>query len=315
MTVDGSACRRRVPDPAGSIREGQFMEIGDFVYHRPAGIGEACTLLAELGDDAHVLAGGTEVLVDLKQHTFSTRHLVSLRDIGELREIRVDDYGLHVGALATHGMIARSQAVKKSFPALAETALTLAAVQVRNRGTIGGNFCSAVPSADLPPICIAAAATVRLAGAGGKRTVPAEEFFPGPKQTVRALDELLIEILIPPAAWEPGSGARYHKFGLRDASALAVAGTAAWLRIENGTVRDCRIVLGAVHPTPLLAGKASASVIGKPLSADLIRTAGEIAAKECTPITDLRGSADYRRELVQVLTSRALEDAGRRAGR
>jgi carbon-monoxide dehydrogenase medium subunit len=291
------------------------MEVGDFVYHRPAGIDEACALLAELGDGAHVLAGGTEVLVDLKQHTFTTRHLVSLRDIGELREIRIDDSGLHVGALATHGMIARSAAVQKSFPALAETALTLAAVQVRNRGTIGGNFCSAVPSADLPPICIAGSATVRLAGPGGERTMPAEEFFTGPKETVRARDEILVEIIIPPAAWGPGTGASYHKFGLRDASALAVAGAAAWVRLKKKKVRECRIVLGAVHPTPLLADKASASVIGKPLSGDLMQAAGEIAAKECTPITDLRGSADYRRELVRVLTARALADAGRRAGR
>lgn len=289
------------------------MEIGDFVYHRPSTLREACALLAGLGDDAHVLAGGTEVLVDLKQHTFATRHLVSLRGLAELREIRVDADGLHVGGMATHGMIARSAAVRDSFPALAEAAATLAAVQVRNRGTIGGNFCSAVPSADLPPICLAASARVRLVGPEGERLIPAEEFFTGPKRTVRARDELLVEILVPPAAWAEGTGAVYLKFGLRGASALAVAGVAAWVRLEQETLRDCRIALGAVHERPLLAQRASARLIGAAPSVEALREAAGIAAGECSPISDLRASADYRRELVHVLTRRALEEALRRA--
>jgi carbon-monoxide dehydrogenase medium subunit len=289
------------------------MEIGDFIYHRPATIREVCSLLAELGDEAHVLAGGTEVLVDLKQHTFATRHLVSLRGLGELSEIRADDAGLHVGAMATHGMIVRSETVRRTFPALAEAAATLAAVQIRNRGTIGGNFSSAVPSADLPPICMAGSAEVSLAGPDGERLVPAEEFFTGPKRTVRRRDELLVELQIPPSAWAPGTGAAYLKFGLRGSSALAVAGVAAWLRLEDGDIGDARIVLGAVHETPLLARKASKSLVGCEPGLEAFRKAGEIAAGECSPISDLRGSADYRRELVRVLTVRALDQARLRA--
>ena len=117
------------------------MEIADFIYHRPSDVGEACALLSELGDDAQVLAGGTEVLVDLKRHLFATRHLVSLRDLAELREITVDDRGLHVGAMATHAMLTQSETLRHTFPGLAQAATTMAAVQVRNRGTIGGNFC------------------------------------------------------------------------------------------------------------------------------------------------------------------------------
>jgi carbon-monoxide dehydrogenase medium subunit len=254
------------------------MEIADFIYHRPADIHAAWTLLAELGSDAHVLAGGTEVLVDLKQHTFGTRHLVSLRDLAELREIRVDDRGLYIGSMATHETIVRSDVVRRTFPALSDAAATLAAVQVRNRGTIGGNFCSAVPSADLPPICIAAGAEVILAGPDGERAVAAETFFEGPRQTVRKHEELLLGILIPRSAWHPGTGA---------------------------------VVLGAVHPVPLLAETASSSTVGHSLSPELSRAVGEIAAGECSPISDVRGSAEYRRELVRVLTVRALEHAYR----
>jgi len=290
------------------------MEITDFIYHRPHSIGQACALLAELGNDVHLLAGGTEVLVDLKQHTFSTRHLISLRDLPSLREVKLDKKGLHVGAMVTHGRILHGEVIRKTFPALAEAAGTMAAVQVRNRGTIGGNFCSAVPSADLPPICIAAAARVRLAGPEGERTVAADEFFTGPKQTVRARDEILLEILIPPAAWAPGTGACYEKFGLRGASALAVAGAAAWVRVEGEVVRECRIALGAVHPTPLLAGETSSWVAGRKVSPKLFGEAGERASRECVPISDLRGSAEYRRDLVSVLTGRALEAACRQAG-
>lgn len=289
------------------------MEIGDFIYHRPSSLGEACALLADLGEGAHVLAGGTEVLVDLKQHTVATRHLVSLRGLPELREIRVDADGLHVGGMATHGMITRSPAVRDSFPALAEAASTLAAVQVRNRGTIGGNFCSAVPSADLPPICLAAGARVSLAGPGTERLVPAEDFFTGPKRTVRTRDELLVEILIPPAAWGAGTGATYLKFGLRGSSALAVAGVAVWLRLEGQTPGDCRIALGAVHEKPLLAKEASAGLVGTKLTEEALREVADTAAMECSPISDLRGSAHYRRELVRVLTFRALEQAASRA--
>jgi len=290
------------------------MEIADFTYHRPASLGQACELLASLGGGAHVLAGGTEALVDLKQHTFETRHLVSLRDLEELREVTVDERGLHVGSMVTHGGLVRSETIRKSFAALSEAASTLAAVQVRNRGTIGGNFCSAVPSADLPPICIAGSASVRLVGPQGERTIPAVDFFVGPRRTLREQQEVLAEIVIPPAAWADRTGAKYHKFGLRSASALAVAGVAAWVRIEKDKIAECRIVLGAVHSTPLLTSEASAKAVGKAPSADLYRAVGKWAAEECSPIDDLRGSAEYRRELVRVLTARALDDACRRAG-
>jgi carbon-monoxide dehydrogenase medium subunit len=289
------------------------MEITDFIYHRPSDLHAACALLSELGEEACVLAGGTEALVDLKQHTLATRHLVSLRDLPELREITVGADGLHLGAMATHGMLVRSATIRDTFPAMSEAAATLAAVQVRNRGTLGGNFCSAVPSADLPPICIAASAEVKLVGPKGERAVAAQDFFSGPRRTVRRADELLVAIVIPAKAWAPGTGAKYVKFALRAASALAVAGAAAWVRLEEETVTECRIVLGAVHPTPLLARAASAAVIGGAPSLESFRKAGELAVQECSPIDDLRGSADYRRELVRVLTRRALEDACRRA--
>jgi carbon-monoxide dehydrogenase medium subunit len=289
------------------------MQISDFTYHRPAGLAEACELLAQLGDTAIPLAGGTEILVDLKEQTRVASHLVSLRDLRELRQITADKLGVHAGALATQTMLMESPAIQKHFPPLAEAAATMAGVQIRNLGTIGGNFCTAVPSADLPPICVAAAASCTIVSKSGSRSVPAQEFFSGARQTVMKQGELLTEVLIPASAWAPGTGAKYCRFERRGASALAVAGVAVWVRMVCERVEECRMVLGAVHPIPYLAPQASAVLVGKSPDQDLFEQAAELASKECCPIDDIRGSAEYRRELIRVLAARALEAACQRA--
>jgi carbon-monoxide dehydrogenase medium subunit len=181
--------------------------------------------------------------------------------------------------------------------------------QVRNRGTIGGNLVNAVPSADLPPILISLKAAVTLVGRQGARTLALEEFFSGPGQTVIGTDEILTEITIPD---QDTTGSSYHKFGLRHSGALAVVGVAAAVTMKDEFSESVRITLGAVAPTPLRSKGAEKILTGKRVTEDLIEEAGECAARECRPITDIRGSEEYRREMVRVFTKRALRSAIRR---
>jgi carbon-monoxide dehydrogenase medium subunit len=287
------------------------MEICDFAFHRPATLAEACELGRKHGKDARFLAGGTELLPDLKQHRDTLQHLIDLRQIDGLKEIREDDGGLRIGCLASLTEVAESASVRKICPSLSEAILTMAAVQIRNRGTLGGNFCGAVPSADTPPICIAAKAEVLLAGVDGQRSLPAEDFFVAPRETALRPGELLAEVRIPLAP--RASGADYQRFALRQATALAVVGVAARIDLEGKVIREARVALGAVAPVPLLATACGEMMEGKTPSEELFCQAAETAATEARPISDLRGSVEFRRELVQVLTVRALRQASTRA--
>ncbi len=287
------------------------MEICDFVYHRPASRVEACSLGLQFGENARFLAGGTELLPDLKQHRDTTQHLIDLNGIPGLGEIRQDGGHLTIGAMATLNAIAASDVVRDVFPALAEAILTMAAVQVRNRGTLAGNFCSGVPSADTPPICIAARGEVRITGTQGDRTVEAEDFFVAPRRVALQPGEIMTEIRIPiPPS---GSGMRYERFALRRATALAVAGVAAFLRMDGPVIREARLVLGAVAPVPMLAVRSMELLMGQAAKEKTFERAASMAAEEARPITDLRGSAEFRRHLVRILTLRALRAAAARS--
>ena len=288
------------------------MKLRHFEYHAPVDLESACRLLAEYADSAAVLAGGTDLLVDLKEGALRREHLISLKEIEAVRGIDYDqDSGLSVGAAFTHNEIARSETVRQLYPGLAEAARSVAGVQVRNRGTIGGNICSAVSSADVPPILLVLDAKFRLVSADGERLLPACEFFLGPRQTALRRGEILATIhLIPPSE---GTGTCYRKFALRDASALAVAGAAAAVVLDGERCLQGRIALGAVAPTPTLVAKAGDMLRGAKIDETLARKVGSVAREECKPITDIRGSAEFRRELVQELTRRALLEAVERA--
>jgi carbon-monoxide dehydrogenase medium subunit len=287
------------------------MEICDFVYHRPATPAEACALGLRYGRDARFLAGGTELLPDLKQHRDSTQHLIDLNGLEGLSRIARDGNHLVLGALLTLSEIAESPLVHEHCPALTEAILTMAALQIRNRGTLGGNFCGGVPSADTPPICLAVNAEVRLVAPDDERTVRAEDFFLSPRRVDLRPGEILTEIRIPVA--RPGSGASYERFALRRATALAVVGAAAWMQIAGREIRETRLALGAVAPVPLLARRAMELLAGRTADEKLLTAAAELAAEEARPITDLRGSAGYRRQLVRVLAFRAMRRAAARA--
>ncbi len=287
------------------------MEICDFSYHRPATLAEACEMGVRLGDDARYFAGGTEVIIDFRTRRDSAEHLISLQDVPGLGAIETGGDGLRIGAMASIADIAESPEVAKHYPALGRAAAVMAGEQIRSQATIGGNFCRAVSCADTPPICIVGEASVEIVGAGGERSLAAEEFFTGPRQTVLRPGEIVTSITIPrqPA----NSGADYQRFTLRGGQALAVAAVAARLTLEGGKIAGARIALGAVGPTPMFVPDCGASLLGKSPGESAFAAAADIAEAAALPICDLRGSDEYRRDLVRTLTMRALEAAAARA--
>ncbi|MCK4341385.1 MAG: xanthine dehydrogenase family protein subunit M [Phycisphaerae bacterium] len=288
------------------------MYIPDIELHDAATLEEAGAVLARYGPNARLLAGGTDLLVDLKTGRIRVDHLVSIKRIDALHGISKENGDLHVGALTTITQLGGSPIVRERFSPLLDATSKMAAPQIRNVATVGGNIASAVPCADLPPILTAMNAAVTLWSADGVRDVPLAEFFVGPRETVRQETEILTTVHVPQPP--PGFGAAYARFGLRDGNTIAVAAIAASLLLKSdGTVRDARIVLGAVAPIPKLIAAAGSKLIGQPASADAFRAAAEVAGSAAEPISDIRGSADFRRELVGTLTLRALTTACRRA--
>lgn len=304
------------------------MRIKEFEYHSPVSLPEACRLLKAGGPGARILAGGTDVLPDLKRGRITASSLISLARLGGLRKIEggarrraSKGSALRIGPLVTPNMLAGSGLVRRSFPGLSEAAASMAANQIRNMATLGGNLCSAVPSADLPPSLLTVEAELVLtshAGQGGAkrhnsiktRRIALKDFFLGPRRTAIRRTEILTAVLIPelPA----GTGTAYEKFQARDASALAIAGVAARLTVKNNKVVKALVAIGACAPTPLLIDSAGEFLEGKAPSEQNFARAGELAAQLVKPITDIRGSERYRREICRVLTIRVLNRALKR---
>ena len=283
------------------------MIVPEFEYLSPQSLQEACALLVQYGDRAKVLAGGSDVLVKMKDGLIGPAYLVSLKQLDGLKAIRYQrGTGVIIGARATHNEIMSNSILQEKYRSVCEAAHTMAADQIRNIGTIGGNLVNAVPSADLPPILIALDAQARIVGPSLERTIPLEDFFLGPGKTVLENGEVLAEIIIPD---QPTTGSNYIKFGLRRAGALAVVGVASSVTLRDAVCEDVRIVLGAVAPRPIRARQAENILRSKKISQDLINEAGKIAATESKPINDIRGSIEYRRNLVDVLTRRSLKAA------
>jgi carbon-monoxide dehydrogenase medium subunit len=286
------------------------MRIEDLEYHAPKTLAQANELLSSLGRDARVIAGGTDVLADLKQGLITTGSLVSLASIQELKAIKFDDHGLWIGAMVTPNQLAASEEIQAGLQALAEAGASMAGTQIRNLATLGGNCCSAVPSADLPPSLVAAGAEFILTSYGGERRVPADQFFVGPRKTQLKPGEIMSAVYLP--RFPADTGTTYIKFQLRGASALAVVGVAARLTIEPAQpdkIATARIAIGAAAPKPILVEQASRFLEGKAPTDAHFEEAGALAADEVKPITDLRGSEQYRRSLSRVLTVRVLKRA------
>lgn len=283
------------------------MYLPDFDYYSPESVAEACQLLTQFGDRAKVLSGGSDLIPKMKHEVLAPEVIVSIKKIPGLKKIEyVPGKGVVIGATSTHNDLVFSELLQEKYLSVSNAAQTMAANQVRHVGTIGGNIVSAVPSADLPPILIALNATAKIVGPNGERTLPLEDVFTGPGKTVLAKDEILTEVVIPD---QEMTGSTYFKFALRKAGALAVVGVAVAVQVENDVIKDVRVALGAVAPTPMRAKKTEEFLKGKKITDELLEEAGKIAYTECKPITDFRASEEYRRDLVRVYTKRALRKA------
>jgi CO/xanthine dehydrogenase FAD-binding subunit len=271
----------------------------------------AVTLLAQhaASSKVKVLAGGTDLLADLKFSVHGPDVVVDISRANDLKNITITEQGLSIGALVTHTQIMRSPIIREMFPALVDAAHTIGAVQTRNLGTLGGNLVTAVPSMDSGPTLMALEAIVSIASPGGRRQVPLSEFFVGPRKTILKPDELLAEIIIPKQ--NLGKSTHFLKFGLRKGQALALVNVAGsfWVDWEKNTFLAPRIALGAVAPKVIRALQAEAFLEGRSITAENMAEAGRLAANDAKPISDFRASAEYRRHLVAVLTKRALEGA------
>ena len=277
-----------------------------FSYLEPKTIEESVALLSKHNGRAKIIAGGTDLLVQIRDKAIQPEHVVDIGYIPGLNYIDYDDKrGLRIGALTTIREIEKSDLIKRLYPVISQAAGLLGSVAIRNVATIGGNLCNAAPSADTAPVLIGLSAKARVTGSSGERVVSLEDFYTGPGCTICNAGELLIEVQVP----VPPDGTRgvYLKHS-RTAVDLAVVGVVVIMGLEAGGVcRDAKVVLGAVAPTPIRASKAEGVLTGRKVEAALIEETAEAASMEAQPITDVRASAEYRREMVKVLTRRALE--------
>ncbi|MFH1178083.1 MAG: xanthine dehydrogenase family protein subunit M [Acidobacteriota bacterium] len=290
------------------------MRLPPFEYLEPRSVAEACALLAQDPEGSAVFAGGTDLLVNLKERLVTYRRLIALQRIAGLGEIGFSEAeGLRIGAIATVNQVARHEAIGRHYPGIVDAASSLAAEQVRNLATVGGNLCSAVPSADLAPVLLALGARVRVVSPAGERLIPLRELFTGPRATVLGRTDLLVAIEVPPAA--AGVSSASMRQGGRESLSLPWAIAAAAVTMEGDICAEATVALGAVAPTPIIAAGVGELLAGRSLTAELLVEAGEIAAAAARPIDDLRASKVHRLELVRVLTRRALARAAERAGK
>jgi CO/xanthine dehydrogenase FAD-binding subunit len=283
------------------------MLLPKFLYHEPRALDEALRLMGEIGNEASVLAGGTDLLVNMKMGKTAPKHVIALSRIDELRGVRREQGALTFGACVTAGELKEHEEIKAEFNGLCQSAGSLGSPLIRNLATVGGNIVTARPAADLPPSLIAYGASILLKKQKGERIIPLGEFFKGPGQTMREPEEILCAIILnePPLY----SGGGYVKLGVRKALEISIVNVAAFMALDgpNGPIQEARIVLGAVAPIPIRAPSAEAVLMGDKPDDGLFEKAGNAASKDAKPIDDFRGSAEYRREMVKVLTKRALK--------
>ena len=278
----------------------------------PRSVDEALRVLSDRGSEAKLLAGGTDLLPQMKNGLLKPARVIDLSGVARVKALQSEVAGLRIGAAVPARALERDATARSRYTALAESAALVGSVQVRNLATLGGNLCNAAPSADMAPPLLALDAEVVIVGPKGERRVPVAEFFTGVRQTVVAPDEILLEIVVPaPAA---RSGGNYQRHTPRRELDIAVVGVAAQLTLSDGVCSTARIALAAVAPVPLRARQAEQALEGTPVTLEAIDRAADLAVGVAKPISDQRGSADYRRHLVRVLTRRTLRTALQRAG-
>jgi carbon-monoxide dehydrogenase medium subunit len=280
-----------------------------FELLQPRSLGEALKAKREYGEKAKLLAGGTDLMVLLKERKLKTEAVISLRHLHELNFIRENREGVTLGALVSHTDVATSAVVRRRFPDLAEACLQIGAKQIQNLGTVGGNLCNASPAADTAPPLFLLDAVLALASTDGERRVPIHEFFVGPRKTVLKADEILKEIFIPKISGR--RGATYLKLGRRQAMEIAIVGLGMAIHLNGSDqiVSECRIAMGSVAPTVLRARSAEAVLREKEITGDLVDEVAAVAADAARPISDVRASAEYRLDMIRVLCRQATQAA------
>ena len=285
----------------------------EFEYAAPASLQEAIDLLRRANGEARPLAGGTDLIAQMKENRKRPALVVDVKGISDLNVLSFDEArGLRLGAAVSCARVASFAPARERYPALVEACGLIGSVQIQNRAAVGGNFCNATPSADTVPPILSYEGNVVIAGPTGRRQHPAEEFFIGPGETVLAKDEIVVEIAIPPPPLR--SGAAYLRFIPREEMDIAVAGVGSLVQLDadGRCCQQARIALAAVAPTPVRAREAEEFLVGKTADETVFAQAGELAAQAAKPISDVRGSAAYRTELVKVLTRRSLRKAWER---
>jgi CO/xanthine dehydrogenase FAD-binding subunit len=290
------------------------MLLPKFEFFEPSTLEEALRLLSQLGGNAKVLAGGTDLLVRMKQKIDKPKQVISVARVPGLGEI-IPRYGhgITVGSAVTAGTLSRHELIMDRFTPLGLAAGRLGAPMIRNRATIGGNLVNGRPAADLPPACMVLNAVLKLKSTSGEREVPVAEFFLGPGETVIQPNELLLGISMDtPRPWSGGS---YMKLGARKTLEISMVNVAAMLTLDGpeGNIVDARIALGAVAPTPVRGFAAEEILVGQKPSEELFHRAGEVGVGVCSPISDHRGTMEYRCMMIEVLTKRALSAAWQEA--
>lgn len=284
-----------------------------FAVLEPATLTEALSHLAHEGDAGAALAGGTDLLLRIRRGGRKYRSVINLKFVPGLTGLAWDDQrGLTMGALTTFRSIEQDANVRRHYHALVEAARVIAGVQLRNLATVGGNIGNASPSADSVPPLVALGATIEIASTGGMRLVPVESCITGPGKTALAPGEIFttLHIPVPPTR----SGNAFSRFSPRAAMDIGIASVAASVTLDtDGRCTDCRIALGAVSPVPLRATASEAALHGERITPALADLAGELAAAATRPISDIRGSASYRRAIVRTLTTRVIQQAAARA--
>lgn len=280
-----------------------------FEYFEAATIKEAVSLLTRHREKVKVLAGGTDLIVQLRQREIKPQYIINIGHIPRLDHISYfGEQGLRIGALTTIRAIETSSTLQENCPLLCMAARKFGVLQVRNIATIGGNLCNAAPGADMAPPLIVLSAKVKIFGPSGERAIPLADFFIGPGHTVLTPEELLTEIHIP--ILPPHTGAVYLKRSIRKKD-MAIAGVAAMIALSSRdeVCKDAKIALGGVAPTPIRAYKAEEAVRGKRIDDATIEQAAQVASIEAQPTSSFRASADYKRAMVKVLVKQACRQA------
>jgi len=285
------------------------MLLPKFEYHEPNTLDEICRIMGTFRESARLIAGGTDLMVNMKQKAVSPDHVVAIGRIDELKSISMDGAHLKIGACITVADLLEDRRINEHFPALAAGARNLGTPLIRNLATIGGNLASARPAADLPPPLMAYDAKVSLRNADGNREISLDDFFFLPGVTQINPDEVLcfVKVSLPTS----GSGAGYAGLGARKAQDCNIVNVASFIRLDEDekTIVSARIVMSSVGPTPLRAFSAEKHLAGEGVSDRLFDMAAKAACTDARPIDDFRGSAAYKRDMIGVLVRRTLDTA------